>query len=117
MAETKVLSALSLLIYKKGKRDLFSVSQETIVEKVLPRYIREIEEETITKQYRANIAYGSHKGIRLTYMSPTDLAEVFLFEVQEENGKAFGFFITDKEGFGSVVSTIGKVLNGIIVTL
>lgn len=116
-AETKAFSTLSLLIYQKEKRDLNSVSQETIVEKVLPRYIREIEEDTITTKVRANVVYGSHKGVHFTYVSPTDVAEVFLFELKIENGKAFVLFVSDKEDFSFVESTIEKVLRGITVTL
>lgn len=116
-AETKAFSTLSLLIYQKEKIDLNSVSQEMIVGKVLPRYIREIEERKVIKQEIADIVYGSHKGVRLTYVSPIDIAEVFLFELKVENGKVFVLFITDKEDFGFVESTIGKVLSGITVTL
>ena len=114
-AETQLFSAMSVLIYYKDNRNLNEINLSTIINKVLPKYIREIEEGLVVNHQKKSVNYGTHSGTLLKYESSIDVTDVFLFELQVTDAKVFVLFITDKEDFQFVESTIEMMLDGIAI--
>ncbi len=116
-AETQNFSALSLMIYRADKRDIDSINTDHIVQNILPRYMRSPVQGDATLGERAAITYGKYSGEELSYQLSGENTQVFLFEINIQNGKAFILFVASPEELSLVKSSIKPVLNGVQVDI